>query len=365
MTSPLTQFIAAGLVAVGCANSAFAQANSTKDKFIELFGDSAVAKGRGFEVKRSALDSAVISLKATLSARGEQIPPERGALIERQVLERLILNQALLQKVTDADRAKGKEVSEKSVELLLKRAGSEEALARQLKAVNLTPTELRTRLLDEATAEAVAERELNIQITDADVKKFYDEHPAEFEQPEMVRVQQVFLATREQGGTEFPDAKKTVQRTKAEAALKRAKSGEDFSKLVEEYSEDPALKMNHGEYKFSRLDQVLEELKSAAFTLNTNQFSDLIVTGVGYHIMKLIEKIPAQKIELAKVSDNVKAVLKQQAAQKVLPGYLEKLKKDAGVEILDEKLKQVELPATTDTALPVAGAKPADGKLSN
>ena len=125
------------------------------------------------------------------------------------------------------------------------------------------------------------------------------------------------------------------------------------------------MKSNHGEYKFSRLDQVLDEIKSAAFTLNTNQLSDIIVSGVGYHIMKLLEKIPAQKIELAKVAENVKAVLKQQAAQKVLPDYLDKLKKAAAVEILDEKLKQVDLP-TTDTVIPTTpSASAVDPKKAN
>ncbi len=64
--------------------------------------------------------------------------------------------------------------------------------------------------------------------------------------------------------------------------------------------------------------------------------------GIGYHIIKLSEKIPAQKIEFAKAKDDIKEGLTQQELQKQFPAYLAKLKKEAGVEILDAKLKQEE-----------------------
>ena len=51
------------------------------------------------------------------------------------------------------------------------------------------------------------------------------------------------------------------------------------------------------------------------------------------------EKIAAQKIELAKIADDLKEGLKQQEMQKLLPDYFEKLLKEANLEILDPKIK--------------------------
>jgi len=56
----------------------------------------------------------------------------------------------------------------------------------------------------------------------------------------------------------------------------------------------------------------------------------------------LSEKIPAKKVDFEKVSTDIKDYLKQQQTQKQLPDYISKLKKEAGVEILDEKLKPKE-----------------------
>jgi len=119
----------------------------------------------------------------------------------------------------------------------------------------------------------------------------------------------------------------------------RARAGEDFAKLVQEFSEDRGLKENKGEYTFSRSDPFVQEFKAAAFSLNTNQISDIVTTSFGYHLIKCLEKIPTKKVEFAKVSADIKEALLQQEVQSHMPAYFERLKKEAGVEILDPKFK--------------------------
>ena len=84
---------------------------------------------------------------------------------------------------------------------------------------------------------------------------------------------------------------------------------------------------------------MLPEFEAAAFSMKTNQVSDLVETTYGYHIIKLNEKIPAQKAEYAKVEKEIKERLQLMEIQKRLPDYLDKLKKEAGVEIAGEKSK--------------------------
>ena len=353
------------LLALGLASSnglfaadAAPPAKPPATKPADLFPDSTIAKGKGFEVKRSQLDDAVTGIKATAVARGQQIPPDQLVMMEQQVLERLIQIQLLLGKATEADKAKGKETSEKRFENVKTRAGTDEALNRQLKSVGMTQEQLRAKMLEEATAEAVLERELKVTVSEQEVQKFYDENPARFEQPEMVRASHILLTTRDTNNTELAETQKTAKHKQMEAILKRAREGEDFVKLVKEYSEDAFSKEKGGEYTFPR-GQMAPEFESAAFSLNTNQVSDIITTQFGYHIIKLSEKIPAKKMELAKVSQDIKDYLKGQAVQKELPQYMDKVKKEAGVEILDAKLKPV------DSVLDALPAGPAPKKPSD
>jgi len=347
----LSLALVAALFTAPCLHAATSGTNAAAkptDPLTELFGDPVIAKGKGIEVKRSQLDSALISIKAAAAARGQVLPSQQMRLLEQQVLQRLIQIQLLLGKATDADKTKGKETAEKRFETVLKRAGADEALDRQLKSVGMNREELRTRMADEAIAETVLERELQVNVTDEDVKKFYDENPARFEQPEMVRVSHILLSTSDPN-TRAPlsDEKKAAKRKLAEDLLKRARAGEDFTNLAQEFSEDPGVKENNGEYTFPRASAdprraMVPEFESAAFSLKTNQISDVVTTQFGYHVIKLHEKIPAHQLPLDKVADDVKEGLKRREMEKLLPDYVEKLTRENNVQILDEKLRPEE-----------------------
>ena len=305
-----------------------------------LFGDPVIARGKGFEVKRSELDEVMTGLKSAAAAHGQTIPPEQAAGIESQMLSRLIQIQILLQKATDADKADGKKKAEAQLVTLVERAGSQEAFDRQMKAVGITTDDLRSKATQEATAMSVLQRELGVMVTDAESKKFYDDKPAEFEQPETAHVRHILLLTMDPATrAPLPDDQMKEKRKQIDGILKRVRSGEDFAKLATQYSEDPGSKDNGGELQPFARGQMVPEFEAAAFALNTNQISDVITTTYGYHIIKSLGKTPAKKVEYATVSDKIKEYLKTQKTDKLAPAYLDKLKKDAGVEILDAGLK--------------------------
>lgn len=323
------------------------------DKAADLFPDRVIAKGTGVEVKRSQLDEAVIAVKANIAAQGRALTPDESSAVDQQVLDRLIQIQLLLAKATDADKTQGKALFQKRFAEAKKRAGSQEFFERQLKAAGLTEAMMSKRMTEEAIAEMVVERELKINVTDEDVKKFYDDNPAKFEQPETVRAAHVLIGTRDRtSGAELSDEAKKAKLKLAEDIQKRAKAGEDFAKLAKEFSDDPGSKDKGGEYTFAR-GQMVPEFEAAAFALGTNQVSDIVTTQYGYHIIKLYEKFPAKKLELAKVSDDIRQFLKARQVQKLLPPYMAKLRKEAGVAILDDSLK----PSTLATEAPTGESK--------
>jgi parvulin-like peptidyl-prolyl isomerase len=215
----------------------------------------------------------------------------------------------------------------------------------------MTADELNRKMSEEATAEAVVVRELKAEATDADVQKYYEEFPARFEQPEMVHVSHILLATIDlQTQSPLPEEKKQAKRKLADDLVKRARAGEDFAKLVREFSEDSASLPKNGEYTFPRASAdprraMVPEFEAAAFALGSNEVSEVVTTQYGYHIIKLKEKKPARKIGLdetiegVKVNEQVRDLLKRQNLEKVLPAYVAKLQQDAKVEVLDEKLK--------------------------
>src|SRR5262245_14143048 len=77
----------------------------------ELFGDSVVVKGKGFEIKRSQLDDEVFRLKGQVAARGRNLSPDESAALEKQVLDQLIQLAILRLRTTDADKKAATELA--------------------------------------------------------------------------------------------------------------------------------------------------------------------------------------------------------------------------------------------------------------
>jgi parvulin-like peptidyl-prolyl isomerase len=336
-----------------------------------LFTNSVVAKGKGVYVTRDQLDREVINSKAMFAQRGNPI----GQDIDDQVLETLIGKQLVLSKATPEDRAKGKEEFNKTIEKI-KTANKfneeqfNQRLNQQLRLLNISKEEWENQSAEQVTIPITLQRELNISVSDADIKKFYDENPAKFEMPEMVRAAHILLMTVDPTtGTELSDEKKAEKKKQLADVLKRVKAGEDFGKLAKEFSEDPGSKDNGGEYTFPK-GQMVAEFESTAFSLGTNQVSDIITTKFGYHIIKLYAKSPSHRAELdddvvvtpqqqggyviikkywlgapeamtgtEKLSNIVRQVILNERMAKGADEYVRKLRKESEIEILDPKLK--------------------------
>ena len=133
-------------------------------------------------------------------------------------------------------------------------------------------TDLQVKLQQAQFLAGIASKKLTdkMKVTDEDIAKYIAEHPE--------------LDPKE-------------KRTKAEELLNRAKGGEDFAKLADEFSEDPGNKGPDGKspqgglYKDVAKGKMVAPFETAALALEPGQISpDLVETDFGYHIIKLERK---------------------------------------------------------------------------
>jgi len=302
-----------------------------------LFSDPVVATGKGFEIKRSQVDDAYLNYTAAIAARGGSVPETDRTEVRSNLLDHLIVNKILEQMATPEERSQTKEQVDGAFADARAHAPSPEAFEQQIKASGMSLEQLRAQAVEEQLCRRVILRETtnHITVTDAEVKKFYDENSTKFEVPEQVRAAHILVSTLDPLTHEPLAADKKKEKEKLANDLRaRALKGEDFGALAKKYSEDPGSKDKGGEYTFPR-GRMVPEFEAAAFSLKTNQISELVETQYGYHIIKLLEKTPASKVALAEASPRIRDYLVGQAVKEELPAYTAKLKAGANVKLMD------------------------------
>src|SRR5262249_9392690 len=150
----------------------------------------------------------------------------------------------------------------------------------------MTPADFDSQIHEQAIVKAVIDREIKAtkNITDAQAKKFYQENPNLFQEPEVVRASHILISTRDSiTGKDLTPELKLDKKRQAAKILARAKAGEDFAKLVKETSQDFASKERGGEYTFTKAKSdpsraMIPEFEAAAFSMKPGQISDLVET---------------------------------------------------------------------------------------
>jgi peptidyl-prolyl cis-trans isomerase D len=158
-------------------------------------------------------------------------------------------------------------------------------------------------------------KKLAVTVSDAEAEAYYKEHAAEFEEPKRLRVAHVLVRVPPVGGSDAENAAKA----KVEDVIKRAKGGEDFTKLAREISEDKASAVQGGDLGFVGPGELVAPFEQAAFALKKGEISAPVRTPFGYHAIRVLDVKEGGKMPLKDVAPKIKETLgaqkSEQAAQ--------------------------------------------------
>jgi peptidyl-prolyl cis-trans isomerase D len=172
----------------------------------------------------------------------------------------------------------------------------------------------------------------SIKIPDSDLKADYERRRESFLMPEQIAASHILIKVDPDKGPEVDAAAKA----KAEAIFARAQKGEDFAKLANENTEDPTGKGKGGELAPFGRGQMVPEFEQAAFDMKPGEIRGPIKTQFGYHVIKVLSKLPAHVRTFEEVRNQISSELSETRAQ---------AEADRLARELAEKLKRLKNPS--------------------
>lgn len=160
-----------------------------------------------------------------------------------------------------------------------------------------------------------------IQVSDKEVKAYYDAHPDEFEQKEKVHARHILVKTE-------AEAKKII------ASMKGLSGDKLKTKFIEEAkakSTGPSGPKGGDLGSFTE-GQMVPEFNDAVFNMKVGTITTTPVkTQFGYHVIYLEEKQASKKATLAEAKPFIEQRLKQEAFQKEMEAKTKALKEAAKI----------------------------------
>ena len=151
-------------------------------------------------------------------------------------------------------------------------------------------------------------------VTDADVAAAFAARRAQFEQPTRARVAHILVRVPSTGGSAAEDQ----ARAKAEAALQKVRGGADFAQVAKDSSEDAQTAARGGELGLLAAGELSPELDRVVFGLKAGEVAGPVRSGLGFHVVKVLEVVPGSKKELKDVAPTLRATLAAEGQLKAL-----------------------------------------------
>lgn len=274
-------------------------------------GDSAaVATVNGVDITKDKLYSELVTLGGT------------------QTLDNLITEELIDQEVKKANITVTEDDLTKEIESVKKNFATEEEFNSALTQSGMTLDDLKNEMNIQVKIRKLVEPQ--VKVTDADIKKYFDENPGAFDTAEQVKASHILVATKEE----------------ADSILKEIKGGSDFATVAAAKSLDTASKDKGGDLDFFPKGTHEDAFDNAAFALEKDQLSDVVQSASGFHIIKVTDRKDAHKATLEEKSAEIKEQLTTTQVSTLSSTWLSDLKTKADIKnTLDKKDD-----ATTDDA---------------
>jgi parvulin-like peptidyl-prolyl isomerase len=299
-------FASLALVAAGCGGTSTANLSSDD---VAVVGDQQISKDEFQQLMQRAKKSYDAQKRAFPKAGSTEYEQLKGQAITFLVQQAEVEEQAKKLGVDVSDDKVDKEIARYKKQFY---GGSNARYEKAVKQQGLTDDQAREAIRQQLISQALFKKvTVDVKVSDADIKQYYDTHKTQYVQPESRDVRHILV----------------TKKALADSLYQQVKSGANFAKLAKQYSKDPGSASNGGKLTVSK-GQTVPEFDKTAFSLKTGEISRPVHTQYGYHIIQALSGVKAAKTtSLAQVRASIQQQLQQQKKNDKITKWLADTKK--------------------------------------
>lgn len=257
---------------------------ASKDPVVQL--DRIIAVVDREVITYGELQDRIRIVLSQLEKQGAPRPPQDA--LEKQVLERIINDRLQLQLAAQT----GLRVDDSQLDKTIERIAEQNKLTmgefrEALEGDGISFRKFREDIRGEITLARLREREVDnrLHVTEAEIDNLLTTRASRQAEPDEYSISHILVRTPEEAA---PDLLQKLQ-NKAEQALQRLQSGEDFAQVAARYSDAPnALEGGHLGWK--KEDQIPALFADALKPLKAGAVTAILRSPNGFHILRLDDR---------------------------------------------------------------------------
>lgn len=284
--------------------------------------DYIVAVVNSEPITHSELTAEIQRVVRTLQQQKQAVPPT--AELRKLVLERLVNERTQLQLAAELGIRTDAATLDLAEQAVARQSGVDvDALHKRLAQDGTTVEVFRARLRDQQNLERLYEREVGSRnrVSEQDLDQYMDELRANNKDPmaQDINLAQLLVAVPEKATAEQAAA----LYTQTQKLLERIRKGESFEVLVQQHS--AAERGNGGQLGLRRGDRYPELFVQATKDLPVGGISEVVRSGAGFHILKVVERRAPQTLTRAVQQTHARHILLRPTATLSQAGAIERL----------------------------------------
>jgi len=276
-------------------------------------------------------------------------------LVKSRIVNELIVTTLLNEEAKKRNIKVTNDDMEEAIKVVVDKVGSKEQLDKILKQNGVSAADFKKDLKDQVRMKKLAESIGNVDVSDAEVKSFYDKNTDKFKYPDKVRASHILIAvnpqemeeiiksepankniTDEQLKTKIGEQIMAKEMKARELAEQLKKDPSAFAKLAKENSDDKVSAERGGDLDFFGKQEMVPEFANAAFAAKANTIVGPVQSPYGFHIIMVTDRMAAGQEPFEKVKSNIKEYLSNEKHLQNIENLVESLMKNSKIEYVNK-----------------------------